>query len=436
MALIQPAQPEQPEEYGYGGGRRSRKALRYAVPAALVGVTAATVSLVPALADSGDPSLPKLTAEQVLTKIAASDTQTVDGTVTFTTDLGLPSALSATTGSSLFGGAAAPPSLGSPDASRAEPQRQFVQLLVGSHTLHVSADGPDRQKVSIIQPAAEYSVIHNGTQVWAYDSSSNEAYHATMPAHEAPAAKDRTLPEDFPATPQDAARQILQAARGKATITTDGTARVAGHSAYVLVVRPQHASGTTIGAARIAVDAKTGVPLRFSLDAASGGKPIVEVGYTRVSFARPAAGTFDFTPGKGVKVTEGGTATGGEHAPGLSPGMASGAPTFVGSGWDTVAVFRTKGALPPGAPHNEAGTAGKAWKGAEGRDSRKGGHDGGPADVGSLLSGFGKHVTGSFGSGTLFHTRLVNVLLTDDGTVYAGAVTQSALEAAANAAAG
>ncbi|MFI0940260.1 outer membrane lipoprotein carrier protein LolA [Streptomyces sp. NPDC021020] len=434
MALIQPARPEQPEEYEHGGGRRGRKALRYAVPAALVGVTAATVSLVPALADSGDPSLPKLSAEQILTKIAASDTRTVDGTVKFTTDLGLPSALSATTGSSLFGGAMAPPSLGSPDASRAEPQRQFVQLLVGSHTLHVSADGPDRQKVSIIQPAAEYSVIHNGTQVWAYDSSSNEAYHATLPAHDAsaaPAAKDRQLPEDFPATPQDAARQIIEAADGNASITTDGTARVAGHSAYVLVVRPQHTSDTTIGAARIAVDATTGVPLRFTLDAASGGKPIVEVGYTRVSFAKPAASTFDFTPGKGVKVTEGGADTGKKQTPELAP--ASGAPTFVGSGWDTVAVFRTKDALAPGAARNDSA---KAWKDAQGKDGKRGGHDRGPADVGSILSGFGKHVTGDFGSGTLFHTRLVNVLLTQDGTVYAGAVTQSALEAAANAAAG
>ncbi|WP_031524086.1 LolA family protein [Streptomyces sp. NRRL F-5123] len=431
MALIQPARPEQPEEYEHGGGRRGRKVLRYAVPAALVGVTAATVSLVPALADSGDPSLPKLSAEQILTKIAASDTQTVDGTVKFTTDLGLPSALSAATGSSLFGGAVAPPSLGSPDASRAEPQRQFVQLLVGSHTLHVSADGPDRQKISIIQPAAEYSVIHNGTQVWAYDSSSNEAYHAALPAHEAPTAKDRQLPQDFPATPQDAARQILKAADGNASVTTDGTARVAGHSAYVLVVRPQHTSDTTIGAARIAVDAKTGVPLKFSLDAASGGKPIVEVGYTRVSFAKPAAATFDFTPGKGVKVTEGGAGNGKEQTPELAPG--SGAPTFVGSGWDTVAVFRTKAALSPGAERNDSA---KAWKDAKGKDGKPGGRDRGPADVGSVLSGFGKHVTGGFGSGTLFHTRLVNVLVTQDGTIYAGAVTQSALEAAASASAG
>src|SRR4051794_7001204 len=72
MALIQPAQPEAREPEG----RRGRKAVRYAVPVAVVGVAAATIGLVPALADSGDPSLPSLTAEQIITKIAASDTQT------------------------------------------------------------------------------------------------------------------------------------------------------------------------------------------------------------------------------------------------------------------------------------------------------------------------------------------------------------------------
>ena len=43
-------------------------------------------------------------------------------------------------------------------------------------------------------------------------------------------------------------------------------------------------------------------------------------------------------------------------------------------------------------------------------------------------------MTGKFGSGTVFSTRLVNALITDDGKVYAGAVTKDALVKAANAA--
>lgn len=415
MPLIQPAQPEayEPED-----GRRSRKALRYAVPVAVVGVTAAVVGLVPALADTGDPSLPSLTAEQLLTKIAASDTQTVDGTVKITTNLGLPSALSATTGSSLFGGAVAPPSFGSPDSSRAQPDRQLVQLLVGSHTLRVAADGPDREKLSIIQPAAEYSLIRNGSQLWAYDSSSNEAFHATLPQKSGKAAEPRQAPEGFPATPQDAARQILKSAQGTASITVDGTARVAGHSAYQLLVRPQNAPDTTIGAIRIAVDAKTGVPLRFSLDAKSGGAPVFDVAYTRVSFAKPAASTFSYKPAKGVKVTEG--KADGKDA-GQELNLTPGNGTAIGSGWDTVLAFRS--------PTPVAATP---MKGEPGRGGK--GHKGGEPGMGAILGGLGKQVTGAFGKGTLFHTRLVNVLLTDDGSAYVGAVTESALTKAASTA--
>ena len=104
MALIQPAgRPEPDEPDGPDGDRRGRRLVRYGVPLAVAGIAAATIGLVPALASAGDPSLPSLTAEQLLTKIAASHTQAVDGTVKVTTDLGLPSALSGGAGSSLFG---------------------------------------------------------------------------------------------------------------------------------------------------------------------------------------------------------------------------------------------------------------------------------------------------------------------------------------------
>ncbi|WP_405586058.1 LolA family protein [Streptomyces sp. NBC_01190] len=443
MALIQPPRPEPaPPERG-----RGHKAARYAVPFAVAGIAAATILLVPALADAGSPSLPSITAEQLLTKIAGSDTRTVSGSVKVTTDLGLPAALSGVSGG-LFGGSA-PAGSGSGGGSPAAPQAQLTQLLAGSHQLHVAADGPDRQKISVIEPAAEYSVIHNGAQLWAYDSGSDQAYHQTLPRPAAGAGQDRLsggvpgvlgdLP--FPATPQAAAREVLKAARGTASITVDGTARVAGHSAYELVVTPRHADATTVGAIRIAVDGKTGVPLRFTLIPKGGGEAVFDIGFTKVSFAEPAASTFSFTPGKGVKVTEGGkpasgpaasgkgTPSGTPAAPGgrggSADGAAAGQPTLIGQGWDTIAVVTTKDAVPSGG-------LGKPGKGAA-KDAKdaKGDQDSGALN---LLNSFGKRVSGSYGAGTLFHTRLVNALLTDDGTIYVGAVTESALTDAASAA--
>ena len=55
---------------------------------------------------------------------------------------------------------------------------------------------------------------------------------------------------------------------------------------------------------RIAVDAENGTPLKFTLTPKGGGKPVVEVAYTKVDFGKPAAGTFHFKPPKGTKVTE------------------------------------------------------------------------------------------------------------------------------------
>lgn len=425
MARIQPARyPEHPETDEPGSGGRGRKAMRYAVPVAVAGVAAATITLVPALADTGSPSLPSLTAQQLLTKMAAADTRTVSGSVRITTDLGLPAVLSGGAAGSLFSGAAGGHDghgRGADKDSAAAPQAQLTKLLIGTHTLHVAADGPDRQKVSLLEPAAEYSLIHNGAQVWAYDSATNSVYHATAPEGRTGRAEGGKLPEDFPTTPQAAAQQVLTAAGGTASFKVDGTARVAGHTAYELVVTPRHADVTTVGAIRIAVDAKTGVPLKFTLTSASGGKAVVDIGFTKVSFGKPSAGTFTFTPPKGAKVTEADTrgrpaddaATKDLKGTRVPEGFA-GRPTehtVIGSGWDSIAVVKT-GGLPQGAEKN--------------------GRDRGPE---SLLNSFGTHVSGAFGSGTVFHTRLVNALLTDNGTLYAGAVTQSALTDAANSAA-
>lgn len=428
MARIQPTQvPEAGDTGGTGGEGRGpgrRKAMRYAVPVAVAGVAAATISLVPALADSGNPDLPKITAEQLLTKIAASDTQTVSGSVKITTDLGLPSFLGgATGGGSPFGGAGGDDSgkgrKGS--GSAADPKAQLTQLLAGSHTLHIAADGPDKQRVSIIEKAAEYSVIHNGDQVWAYDSASNQAYHSTLPKSAGKAGTDhaKQLPDDFPSTPQAAAQQALKAAGPNTSVSVDGTAKVAGRNAYQLLVQPK-GGDSTVGTIRVAVDASTGVPLKFTLTPKTGGKAAIDIGFTKVDFGKPDASTFQFTPPKGAKVTENkadGAALNDKKA-GKDGASALEGLNVLGADWNSVAEIKApKGALPGSDSGSQSG---------RGRNDK---------NIQGLIDSFGKHVTGKFGSGTVFSTRLVNALITDNGTVYVGAVNQDALLKAANAAA-
>ncbi|MFC9927015.1 outer membrane lipoprotein carrier protein LolA [Streptomyces sp. NPDC127190] len=375
-----------------------RKAARYAVPVAVVGVAAATIGLVPALANSGDPDLPRVTAQQLIEKIAKSDVQQLSGTVKISTDLGLPNLGGLE--NSLASGA------GKGDGSSADPQAKLTELVSGTHTLRVAADGPDRQKLSLLETGAEYSIIHNGRDVWGYDSRSNQVHHSTKAAD---GARHGERAGEPPATPKDFADQALKAVDDTTSVTVDGTAQVAGRDAYKLLIKPRQ-SGTTVGAISIAVDAKTGLPLKFTLTPKSGGAAVVDVGFTQVSFAKPAAATFDFTPPKGAKVTEDKQDhKAREHAPAAGRDFARGfdPAEVLGKGWSSVATFDTgaKGGLPTGA---------------------KGG------DLGGFLGSLGDQVSGKFGKGTVFSTRLVNALITDDGKVYAGAVTKEALVKAAN----
>ncbi|MER5660754.1 LolA family protein [Streptomyces mirabilis] len=380
-----------------------RKAARYVVPVAVVGVAAATIGLVPALADSGDPSLPKITAEQLIEKIAKSDVQQLSGTVKVSTDLGLPSLGGLESG--MLSGA----TKGS-GGSSADPQSKLMELASGTHTVRVAADGPDKAKVSVLENAAEYSIIHNGNDVWAYDSKSNEVYHSTAPAAEKGQEK---APKDVPTTPKELADEALKSVDDTTSVTVDGTAQVAGRDAYKLLIKPKQ-SGSTVGAITVAVDAKTGVPLKFTLVPTSGGAAVVDAGFTQVAFAKPAASTFDFTPPKGAKVTEGKDSK-DSKAPESAPnrgdlGKGLDGLKTIGKGWSTIAEFDTGGQGMPSGSSSDGG------------------------NVSGFLNSLGDHVKGKFGSGTVFSTRLVNALITDDGKVYAGAVTKDALVKAANAA--
>ncbi|MGP3940384.1 LolA family protein [Streptomyces sp. 6N106] len=411
MARIRPTQVADDGFWDDERPSRGKKVARYAAPVAVAGIAAATIGLVPALASTGDPDLPKISAQELISKMAASDAQQMSGSVKITTDLGIPSLPG---GGSLadLGGAQG-------GEESASPESRLMELVSGSHTLRVATDGPGKQRVSIVENAAEYSMIHNGDEIWAYDSGSNSAYHATAPEEaKAKGGHRQELPKDLRgATPQEIAKTVLSSVDDTTDVTVDGTSRVAGRDAYDLLIKPKADSDSTIGSVRIAVDADNGVPLKFTLSPKSGGKAAIDVGYTKVDFGKPKASTFDFTPPKGAKVTE-------EPKADRPKAKDFGAKDFkdaqgalsglkvVGDGWDSVARLDTPGGAASTTP----------------------GGDSGPGAASGLLGGFGKEVKGDFGSGTVVSTRLVNALLTDDGKVFVGAVDKAALVKAANAA--
>ncbi|MFJ9057500.1 outer membrane lipoprotein carrier protein LolA [Streptomyces sp. NPDC102409] len=387
-----------------------RKAARYIVPFAVAGVAAATIGLVPALADSGDPDLPDITAQELIEKIAASDEEQLSGTVKVSTDLGIP-ALGGLAGSFAPGSGSG--------GSSASPDAKLMELASGTHTLRVAADGPDKQRLSILGEGSEYSLVHHGDDVWGYDSESNEVYHADSGERAGGKAEEHKAPKGVPATPKELAEEALAAADDTTSVTVDGTAQVAGRDAYKLLIKPKQ-SGSTIGSVTVAVDASTGVPLKFTLAPSSGGKAVVDAGFTQVDFAKPAASSFSFTPPKGAKVTEADELKAGAEEKGAAEkarkdlGALEGFQglNVIGEGWNAVAEIEVPGGA--GLPAQGSGDV--------------------PAQAQQFLDALGDKVTGDFGSGTVFKTRLVNALLTDDGKVYVGAVTKDALVKAADTA--
>ncbi|GAA1219830.1 outer membrane lipoprotein carrier protein LolA [Kitasatospora nipponensis] len=408
----------------YRAGRRT--AARVLVPVAIAAVAALGVGLVPALANDGTaPELPQLTAQQLVAKALGTTTQTLSGTVQVSTDLGVPAQLLdlAGRGGGAAGVAGSAGQAGGSGQARqqgsasADPQAKLAQLLAGDHTLRVSADGPEHQRIALVEPLAEYDLIHNGDQLWAWDSASNQAVHLTAPQGGSRAQQPKHPLTDLPTTPEEAAQRFLTASAGTSQVTVAGTTTVAGRSAYQLSVKPAR-SGSTIGEVRIAIDSATGTPLAV-VATATGGSTVLDVHFSSVSFAKPDAKTFDFTAPKGAKVVEQsakdqpGDAEKQQGQQGQQHPQGQDAPQVIGSDWNTVLSFRL--------PADSGATAsGNTAQGQKGR------HQGMPS-ASALVKSLGKPVAG----GTLISTKVLNVLVTDDGRVFAGAVTLPVLQSAA-----
>ncbi|HEY3867133.1 MAG TPA: hypothetical protein VGM10_02235 [Actinocrinis sp.] len=378
-----------------------RGSVRALVPLSVVGVVAAAAVIAPRIA-SAAPDLPPISAQDLLVKALDSKVDAFSGTAALTTNLGLPA---------LPG-----------DVGGASP----LSLISGTHTLQVAANGPDEQRIALLGSMAEYDLVHNGDQLWIYDSSTNSVGHAVGDAAGKGAAKhERTPPPDeLPLTPQQAAQKFLAAVGPSTKISVDGTKSVAGIAAYTLIITPKQ-SGSLIGKVEIAIDAQNGAPLQVAAYASGATTPAFELGFTSVSFTAPPASRFDFTPPKGAKVSPltGGTGSGADQqAANDQP------PQVLGQDWLSVVELH---GIDLGQLQSSAAQASNKQGGSQGGES--GLLNGDASSYLSTVLGSGHKVSGAYGSGTLFSTDFLSVLITDDGRMFVGAVTPSVLEADASA---
>jgi len=382
----------------------SRRA-RWAVPAAAVAVTgiAVAVSTIPS-ADAA-PLLPAKTPAQLLSDVAATHKMPpLTGTVVETTSLGLPQL----------------PQTGNPTS--------LSSLLTGSHTVKVYWQDAKHFRLAVPQSLSETDLIRNGSTAWLWESNQNSVTKFTVPAdNSSKSGKAKRmeqaagqLPGTAPLTPQQAANEALQEVGKSTVVSVQSNVDVAGEAAYQLVLAPKDAR-STIGSVRIAIDGKTGVPLRLQVFAKGGTTPAFQVGYTSISYTAPNPANFTFTPPRGATVTTPGAKdANGTKSP--SSDMA-GAGTY-GSDWLTVAELPSSALLP-----GSSGTGSAASPAPSSSSSSGNPLSGNSQEIISAILGSAKPVSGAWGSGQLVHTSLLNVLITG-GKIYVGAVDPSVLEAA------
>jgi outer membrane lipoprotein-sorting protein len=385
--------------------RLSRNA-RWAAPVAAVVVTGGAIAASSMTIAQATPDLPAKTPAQLLAAIASTQKiPALTGTVVETTNLGLPKL----------------PQVGNPTS--------LTSLISGSHTIKVYWQDAKHFRLAMPSTLSETDFIRNGTTLWLWESESNTVTKFSLAgegakgnqAAKANAAKARKAAAQaeasLPQTPQQAAADALAAVGPSTVVSVESTLTVAGEPAYQLVLAPKD-SRSTIATVRIAIDGKTSVPLRVQVFAKGASAPAIQVGYTDIEYVTPDPANFNFTPPSGATfddTTKAPASGATEKQPALNGTFGT-----YGKDWLTVAevpqsmLTMVKTGASPSASSSASG--GSVFSGES------------KMAINAFL-GAGKQVSGSWGSGQLIHTSLINILIVGN-EMYIGAVQPSVLYAA------
>jgi outer membrane lipoprotein-sorting protein len=360
---------------------RPRTFWRWGLPVGVVAVVAVLGSGV--LSAGASPSLPTLTPAQLLAAVENVHVDGFSGQVVENASLGLPEL---------------------PDLGGSSSTTSMVSLLSGSHTARVWYAGPDKQRFALLGTLGETDIFHDGTDLWQWDSDSLTAVHTTLP--ESAAGQLPTPVHTSTLTPDQLAQRAIAAIDPSTVVTVDQTRRIAGRSAYDLVLAPRDQTAR-IGSVHIGIDAQTKLPLAVQVyprgDAANAA---IDISFSSIDFAVPGDDEFAFTPPKSAKVTQqswddvtdgtAGSDSGHRDVAGSVKSAADDSARVFGSGWTSVVRL-------PGADAQQA----------------------------QLLQNALTPVQGTWGTGRLFTSKLISALIVDNGSIYVGAVDPSVLYEAA-----
>ena len=384
-----------------------------AVPA----VIAVGAIAVPLQANAID--LPDLSPQQVMVLMQGADVTEFSGTIVKSSNLGLPtlefsSMMSEDSIAQMEEKMPAEMADFVPAVIESNTLTQAIELISGSHTIRVYVSGQDKLRAQILDPMSQRDLIVNGNEFWVYDAKMATALTGTVDIEADPAkqaeAEQKVL--DYAdsialdlSSPEAIADYLVSMVDETSQIEVGKDHSVAGRSAYQLIISPD-SPNSLVASAAVSVDSETGMPLKVEIFSTTQVEAAMTVGFESISFGSVDQGLFSFTPPAGTSVETFdadelmATLDGYEKPEGyVSDYEVPAEPEVLGSDWDSVVHLA---ALPADIPQDLMAT--------------------------ELFADMLTQVPG----GKVFSTPLVNVLLTDSGEVYMGAVTIDYLLSLAN----
>ncbi|MDP2712384.1 MAG: DUF2092 domain-containing protein [Solirubrobacteraceae bacterium] len=249
----------------------STRRLLTALACAGVLVMSVAIAAQAALSGSGPVPPPKALAQAIKDALGAPSPDGLTARITFTNDL-LP-------GGSL------------PGASSA--------LTSGADgRLWLAKDG--RLRLELQADSGDVQISSDGERITLFDSASNTVYRAKLPAVD---ERRRSSKHDARNITLAKVQAALERLTKLWTVSGADPTTVADQPAYSVRIAPKD-DGGLLGAARLAWDAVTGVPLRAAVYAQGQSSPVLELEATDISYGEVADADVATTVPAGAKVVD------------------------------------------------------------------------------------------------------------------------------------
>jgi outer membrane lipoprotein-sorting protein len=386
--------------------------LKKFVPAAVVAalITAGAIAI-PLQASA--VTLPEVTADELISMMNP-DVTGFSGTVEKTTDLGLPALeMSSMMSPEMVEEMAEKMPEGFedfiPQLIEKNLLTEAIAFIAGTDTIRVFAS-EEGFRAQILDPMGQRDIIVTEGEFWAYDSRTQTVttgstdYRVDDKDVEAALQKLSVDVTD----PRAVAERLLQEAGPDTIIRVGDDHRIAGRTAYRLIIEPTSAV-SLVSSVQISVDSENGMPLGVRVFSVEQDSPVAEIAFTQVSFDVPDASLFSFTPPPGARVEA------LEFPEGIEQAIAD---IEAGVFDEDAAKARAEALAKEFAPGSTVTQLGERWESVVAISSL-------PEDMPleMLEMELFQDLLIQVAGGQVFSTPLVNVLMTEDGRVFAGAVT-------------